>query len=113
MSKQLEKLFNKASQLTEGTVKVNGRQWDMYSRDYEELREKYAVEVTNEDGARVMTFRHWGTETAILKAGKLVDVYGESKSDADSVQQFLNTFASGDYETHFYPVNGGFVCEEA
>ena len=96
MSKQLQKLVEKAS--VKGFARVNGRQ-----RDYGyvgKLEEKYAVEIENE----IVRLRHWGTQTLEIDTvnKKVLDVYGISNSDRDSVNFILNEFKMP-YHVHYYP----------
>ena len=68
-------------------------------------KEVYRVEITEE---RAQLF-HYGTLTAEidLLANKVVKVYGQSLSDADSVATFLNIFGFN-VDFGYRPVNGGF-----
>lgn len=88
MSKTLEKLVVKAE--NKGQAILNGRMWNQYSRDFEELREKYAIE---NDG-KTVTLRHWGTKTLEIDlASKSVSYwYGESNSDRDSMNFLLGRY---------------------
>lgn len=96
MSKQLQNLVEKAS--VKGFARVNGRQ-----REYGyigKLEEKYAVEIEN----NIVRLRHWGTQTLEIDTvnKKVLDVYGISNSDRDSVNFILSEF-NMPYHTHFYP----------
>ena len=96
MSKQLENLLAKAE--VKGSARINGRQ-----REYGyigKLEEKYAIEVENE----IVRLRHWGTTTLVVDTvnKKVLDVYGISNSDRDSVNFILSKF-NLPYHTHFYP----------
>ena len=94
MSITLEKLILKAEQ--KGIAILNGRMWDNSRRDFGELREKYAIERT---GNKVV-LRHWGTVTLELDLlnNTVVDWYGESRSDADSMNFVLS----------YYKIKGNF-----
>ena len=96
MSKQLQNLVEKAQE--KGFAKVNGRQ-----REYGyvgRLEEKYAIEIEN----NIVRLRHWGTQTLEIDTvnKKVLDVYGISNSDRDSVNFILNKY-NMPYHTHFYP----------
>lgn len=94
MSKTLEKLILKAEQ--KGIAILNGRMWDNSMRDYGELEEKYAIERTG----NTVILRHWGTETLKLDLlnNIVVSWYGESRSDADSMNFVLS----------YYKIKGNF-----
>ena len=94
MSKQLENLLEKAS--VKGFARVNGRQ-----REYGyigKLEEKYAIEIEN----NIVKLRHWGTTTLVVDTvnKKVLDVYGISNSERDSVNFILSKF-NLPYHTHF------------
>ena len=96
MSKQLQNLVEKAQE--KGFARVNGRQ-----REYGyigKLEEKYAVEIKN----NIVKLRHWGTQTLEIDTvnKKVLDVYGISNSDRDSVNFILNKFDIP-YHVHYYP----------
>ena len=96
MSKQLQNLVEKAQE--KGFARVNGRQ-----REYGyvgKLEEKYAVEIKN----NIIKLRHWGTQTLEIDTvnKKVLDVYGISNSDRDSINFILSKF-NMPYHTHFYP----------
>lgn len=61
--------------------------------------EKYRV--VSDEGRWLLY--HYGTLTATVtdRVGKVV--YGESRSDVDSITTFLNTLTGGAPEMHFYP----------
>ena|SRR5699024_4347800 len=85
--KTLEKLIERAGRKGEATL--NGRM----SYDYGQvgnLREKYAVKI---DG-NIIRLRHWGTETLVIdtEKRKVVEFYGESNSDRDSMNFMLSEF---------------------
>ena len=100
MSKQLQNLVEKAQK--KGFARVNGRQREYgFGRVYVgDLEEKYAVEI--EDGT--VRLRHWGTQTLEIDTvnKKVLDVYGISKSDRDSVNFILDKF-NIPYHVHYYP----------
>lgn len=99
MSKTLEQLFDKARK--NGESNKNGR---IVERDFGhvykgELREQWHVI----DNAKGFELRHWGTTILSLdNHGGIIDVYGESSSDRDALNQafdYLNT----NCHAHFYP----------
>lgn len=101
MSKQLQNLVEKAQE--KGFAKVNGRQREYYgfgSHWESEIMEKYAVEIKD----NIVTLRHWGTQTLRIntKNKEIIEVYGESSSDRDSVNYVLRKFDMP-YHVHYYP----------
>lgn len=70
----------------------------------------YATEANNMRGGMFRLF-HYGTETVILKHtdshAVLVGVYGESVSDAESLNTVMNYYGIP-VQFGFRPVNGGF-----
>lgn len=77
--------------------------------------EKYRV--TTEDGKWYLY--HYETLTATVAEGVATIVYGESRSDVDSIQTFLIELTGHTPELHFYPsrdvfqvVDGGKVTQE-
>lgn len=98
MSKTLEQLFDKARK--NGESNKNGRIIEhdfgyVYKGD---LREQWHV-VDNGDKFEL---RHWGTTILAVEGGAIVDIYGESSSDRDALNQafdYLNT----NCHAHFYP----------
>ena len=85
--KTLEKLIERAERKGEATL--NGRMSYGYGQ-VGELREKYAVKI---DG-NIVQLRHWGTETLVIDTAKrkVVEFYGESNSDRDSMNFMLSEF---------------------
>lgn len=86
MSNTLEKLIVRAEQ--RGVANLNGR---MRDRDWVgPLREKWHIEIDN----NILTFRHWGTETlkADLTTKKVLEYYGQSNSDRDSLNYVASHF---------------------
>lgn len=107
MSKVLENVFNKA--ITSGTGNVNGRINYGYGQ-VGELESKYRLTI---EPKGVISFEHWGTETMRLEyvgdAYLVTSIYGESKSDRDSLTEILsmvkNEFIvlNGNIHFHFFP----------
>lgn len=108
MSQLLTNLLNKATQ--SGQANINGRM----SYDYGEkgpLESKYSATIEND----VLTFTHWGTKTLELdlKGRTIIDYYGESVSDRDSLNDVLNYFNfNGLGRFHFYPSKYLFTLED-
>lgn len=96
MSKTLENLIEKAE--VKGFAKLNGRKHDYPYVG--ELEEKYSVEISND----TVTLKHWGTETLKIDTfnKKVLDVYGISNSDRDSVNFVLRYFHMP-FHTHYFP----------
>ena len=97
MSVTLDKLIERASR--KGEAILNGRQSYGFGQ-VGRLEEKYAVVI---DGDTV-ALRHWGTQTLKIntRTKEILDVYGESVSDRDSVNYMLTRY-SIPYHVHFYP----------
>lgn len=97
MTKTLERLVEKAE--VKGFAKLNGRmtEWGGYSGP---LEEKYSIKIKN----NLVTLKHWGTETLTINTDtkKVVNVYGQSVTDRDSVNFVLNYF-NLPYHVHFFP----------
>ena len=96
MSKTLEKLIERAERT--GKAILNGRK-----RDYQyvgPLEEKYAVIIKD----NTVTLSHWGTETLKIDTvtKEVIDVYGESVSDRDSINYVLSYF-NIPCHVHYFP----------
>lgn len=87
--KTLERLISKAQRNGNGEAVLNGRMSYGYGQ-VGELREKYAIKI---DG-NIMQLRHWGTETLVIDTAKrkVIEWYGESVSDRDSMNFILSEF---------------------
>lgn len=81
----------------------------LYNSGVSDLQEVYRVE---NDGKHVELY-HYETLTAKvdIENNKIVSVYGESRSDADSVETFLHELGVENVYFGFRPVNGGFYVE--
>lgn len=90
MSKQLENLLQKAQ--IKGEAIKNGRKTYWYG-DKGDLEEKYAIVVDE----NIVRLRHWGTETLVVDTDKkkVLEWYGESNSDRDSMNFIINRFGLG------------------
>lgn len=86
MSKQLEKLIEKA--LYKGEAVVNGRKF--YWGGKGDLEEKYAIVIDGD----ILKLRHWGTETLTINTRKkeVLEWYGEGVSDRDSMNFVKDAF---------------------
>ena len=94
MSKTLEQLFVKASQ--KGESNKNGRMVDYgYIGD---LQEQWHVI----DNGNRFELRHWGTTILTVENNKVTDVYGQSNSDRDALNQAFNWLGISEH-AHFYP----------
>lgn len=85
--KTLEKLIERAGRKGEATL--NGRMSYGYGQ-VGNLKEKYAVKIND----NIVQLRHWGTETLVIDTAKkeVLDWYGESVSDRDSMNYMLSEF---------------------
>lgn len=75
-----------------------------------------AYNVTHEEDTNTYCLYHYGTMTAKIVAGNIVQAYGIGTSDADSVETFVNLVASniqGYTNFGYRPVNGGFYANSA
>lgn len=83
--KLIEQLYSKAKE--NGQAKMNGRMRGMWGH-VGELEEKYAIEIEND----ILTMRHWGTETIAIDLvnNNIIEYYGESNSDRDSLNTLVN-----------------------
>lgn len=93
-----------------GEATQNRRYIDGY--DAGEQTEVYRVEYTKTDmSGDTAKLYHHGTKTAELwksaEGWNVISIYGESRSDADSVNTFLAWFNVTERYT-FKPANGGF-----
>lgn len=112
-SKVLTNVFNKA--LATGEGNVNGRVHYEYGI-MGELESKYKLTIEPEG---TISFKHWGTETMRLEyvgdAYLITAVYGESKSDRDSLTDMLRLLKdkfiilNGEINFHYFPSTGEFV----
>lgn len=90
-----------------GVAIKRARQRDMWGVG--DLQEVYRVE---NDGKHVELY-HYETLTAKVDIEKkqIVSIYGESRSDADSVETFLDTVGIKNVAIGYKPVNGGFYAQ--
>lgn len=108
MSELLNNLLNKA--VTKGQANINGR--ISYGYGYKgPLESKYSATIKND----ILTFTHWGTKTLELdlKGRTIIEYYGESVSDRDSLNDVLRYFNLSNLgRFHFYPSKFLFELEE-
>lgn len=86
MSKTLERLLERAQ--LKGEAILNGRMsYHGYKGD---LEEKYAISIEND----ILELRHWGTTTLVINTSNqtILEWYGESNSDRDSMNFILSKF---------------------
>ena len=71
-----------------------------------DLKEVYRVE----NNSKTISLYHYETLTAKvnLENMQLIEIYGESRSDSDSVATFLSELGFKNFDFGFKPVNGGF-----
>ena len=72
-----------------------------YTGYYGEKQHVEKYRVVNEDNQWALY--HYGTLTATVTDGVGKVVYGESRSDVDSIQAFISELAGYTPELHFYP----------
>jgi len=94
MSKTLEQLFNKAR--NNGESNKNGRP-AMYG-GVGRLQEQWHV---IDNGSR-FELRHWGTTILTTDRGAITEVYGESNSDRDALNQAFDWLHTNCH-AHYYP----------
>lgn len=108
MSQLLNNLLNKA--VTKGQANINGHM--SYGYGYKgPLESKYSATINND----ILTFTHWGTKTLELdlKGQTIIEYYGESVSDRDSLNDVLSYFNLNNLgRFHFYPSKALFELEE-
>ena len=106
--KTLEKLFIKAEK--SGHANLNGRMTD-YGFGYAykgDLESKYRVTLIDD----ILTLEHWGTETLKINIStkEIIEYYGESMSDRDSMNYTLEYFdISGKFR--YFPSKEKFILE--
>lgn len=106
--KIIDNLLNKAT--AKGFANINGRQ-SYYYGEVGPLESKYSATIKND----ILTFTHWGTKTLELdlKGRTIIEYYGESVSDRDSLNDVLSYFNLSNLgRFHFYPSKSLFELEE-
>ena len=105
MSRQLENLVIKAQE--KGFARVNGRKFEYGYIG--RLEEKYSIEIKN----NIVRLKHWGTETLEIDTvnKKVINVYGISNSDRDSINFILNEY-NLPYHVHYYPSKEAFELHD-
>lgn len=94
MSKTLEQLLNKARKT--GESNKNGR--PMYYGGVGQLQEQWHV---IDNGSR-FELRHWGTTILATDKGAITEIYGESNSDRDALNQAFDWLHTNCH-AHYYP----------
>ena len=95
----------------EGFARINGRMhygWGHTS----ELKEKYSVTIYMVEGKKRVMLSHWGTTTLVIDAeeNEILDFYGESNSDRDSMNTMLELlYVPGKFR--YFPTTEDFVYE--
>lgn len=112
MSKELNRLYNRAVKKGEAVSKVYT---DYYGNKLYEPEEKYRVDVYKHNGAEIIDLYHYGTPTLSIKNnnGKytITDLYGQSVSDRDSIMYILSLVTKSEYSPlglTFRDTKGGF-----
>ena len=112
MSKELNRLYNRAVKKGEAVSKVYT---DYYGNKLYEPEEKYRVDVYKHNGAEITDLYHYGTPTLSIKNnnGKytITDLYGQSVSDRDSIMYILSLVTKSEYSPlglTFRDTKGGF-----
>ena len=94
MTKVLDNLFAKARQT--GEANKNGRPSMYGGKGY--LQEQWHVK----DNGKSFELRHWGTTILATESGKIVNVYGQSNSDRDALNQAFY-YLGIPRHAHYYP----------
>ena len=104
--KLIEQLYSKAKE--QGHAKVNGRMRGMWGQ-VGELQEKYAITINN----NILTMRHWGTQTIKIDLvnNNILEYYGESNSDRDSLNTLVDILGIKPNFRHF-PSKFKFIYDE-
>lgn len=105
MSKKIETVITLMKRAERKGVAIKrARQRDMWGVG--DLQEVYRVE----NNGKTVSLYHYETLTAKvdLENMQLIEVYGESRSDGDSVATFLSELGFKNFDFGFKPVNGGF-----
>lgn len=102
--KLIEDLYNKA--LKNGEAVVNGRYYDGFKLG--ELEPKYEIYI---EGNYVFLF-HWGTMTLNYSKAQnmIMEYYGQSNSDRDSINTLLYLLGSEE-RVRYFPSTGRFITQ--
>lgn len=94
-----------------GEAVLNGRM-SHYFGHKGELEEKYSVTIMDVEGKPRLYLRHWGTTTLTvdLDTNELLQFYGESVSDRDSMNTMLNLLSMPGM-FRFFPSRDEFVYQ--
>lgn len=105
MSKKVETVITLMKRAEKkGKAIKRARQRDMWGVG--DLQEVYRVE----NNGKTISLYHYETLTAKvdLENMQLIEIYGESRSDGDSVATFLSELGFKNFDFGYKPVNGGF-----
>lgn len=105
MSKKIETVITLMKRAeSKGKAIKRARQRDMWGVG--DLQEVYRVE----NNGKTISLYHYETLTAKvdLENMQLIEIYGESRSDGDSVATFLSELGFKNFDFGYKPVNGGF-----
>lgn len=100
MSKTLEQLFDKARVNGESNKNGRIRFYGPGYTDTSDLQEQWHV--IDKGNHEKFELRHWGTVILAVEHGGITDIYGESNSDRDALNQALN-YLNTNLHVHFYP----------
>ena len=95
----------------EGFARINGRinyGWGHTS----ELQEKYSITIYMVEGKKRVMLSHWGTVTLVIdtESTEVLEFYGESNSDRDSMNTMLELlYVPGTFR--YFPSTGDFVYQ--
>lgn len=106
--KYLDKLVMKAEE--EGFANVNGRMWDEWSQGHGPLQSKASVKLEG----NALTVTHWGTIvlTANLFSGNITGYYGQSATDREIINYFINLYRlESTGGAHYYPSKDLFLID--
>lgn len=105
MSKKVETVITLMKRAEKkGKAIKRARQRDIWGVG--DLQEVYRVE----NNGKTISLYHYETLTAKvdLENMQLIEIYGESRSDGDSVATFLSELGFKNFDFGYKPVNGGF-----
>ena len=96
----------------EGFARIKGR-LDYGWGHKGELQEKYSITIYMVEGKKRVMLSHWGTVTLVIDAetSELLEFYGESNSDRDSMNTMLELLnVPGKFR--YFPSTGDFVYQD-
>lgn len=105
----IENLYNKAQENGEAILNGRMRDFDFGQTYVGDLEEKYYIGITENE----VILRHWGTETLRINkhTKEVISWYGESRSDADSMNTLLDIVEN---KTTYFRCGSkmGFIAQE-